>query len=56
MAAYLLRRLFLALITIWAISVVSFVIIQLPPGDFVDTYIANLSASGSQVSLAQASR
>jgi peptide/nickel transport system permease protein len=54
MAAYLLRRLFLALITIWAISVVSFVIIQLPPGDFVDTYIANLSASGSQVSYQEA--
>ena len=28
------------LVTIWAISVLSFVIIQLPPGDFVDAYIA----------------
>ena len=29
------------------ISVLSFIIIQLPPGDFVDAYIAQLSASGS---------
>lgn len=32
----------------------AFIIIQLPPGDFVDTYIANLSASGSAVSQAEA--
>ncbi len=49
MISYILRRFALALITIWAISVVSFVIIQLPPGDFVDTYITNLAASGSAV-------
>jgi peptide/nickel transport system permease protein len=51
---YILRRFGLALVTIWAISVVSFVIIQLPPGDFVDAYIANLSASGSMVSFQEA--
>jgi len=49
MVTYILQRLALALLTVWAISVVSFVIIQLPPGDFVDTYITNLSASGSAV-------
>jgi peptide/nickel transport system permease protein len=54
MLTYILQRLGLALLTIWAISVVSFVIIQLPPGDFVDAYIANLSASGSMVSLQEA--
>ncbi len=54
MAAYLARRLILALVTVWAISVVTFVIIQLPPGDFVDAYIANLSASGSMVSAQEA--
>jgi peptide/nickel transport system permease protein len=54
MAAYLARRLLLALVTIWAISIVTFVIIQLPPGDFVDAYIANLSASGSMVSAQEA--
>jgi len=41
-------------VTMWAISVFAFIIIQAPPGDFVDTYIANLSASGSVVSMEEA--
>ena len=39
MLQYLVRRIVVAIITIWAISVISFIIIQLPPGDFVTTYI-----------------
>ncbi|MCB1991683.1 MAG: ABC transporter permease [Geminicoccaceae bacterium] len=54
MITYITRRLVLALVTCWAISVISFIIIQLPPGDFVNSYIANLSASGSMVSAAEA--
>ncbi len=54
MITYITRRLILALVTCWAISVISFIIIQLPPGDFVNSYIANLSASGSMVSAAEA--
>ncbi|MDQ3810076.1 MAG: ABC transporter permease [Chloroflexota bacterium] len=46
MAAYLAQRLLLAIFTTWAISVVAFAIIQLPPVDFIDTYISNLSAAG----------
>jgi peptide/nickel transport system permease protein len=46
MLGYLLRRLLLALVTIWAITVVTFVIIQLPPGDFVDAYVAQSAAMG----------
>ena len=42
MLMFILRRSLLALLTIWALSVISFVIIQLPPGDFVDTYIQEL--------------
>jgi peptide/nickel transport system permease protein len=34
------------LLTIWAISVLSFTIIQLPPGDFVSNYVARLSQTG----------
>jgi len=49
MLAYLVRRFFIALLTIWAISVISFVIIQLPPGDYVTSYIAQLQATGTQV-------
>ena len=41
MIAYLFRRFFLALLTLWAISVISFVIIQLPPGDFATMYVEN---------------
>ena len=38
MVGYLLRRLLTALFTIWVISVLTFVIIELPPGDQVDLY------------------
>ncbi len=54
MLAFLLQRLGFAALTLAVISVLAFVIIQLPPGDFVDAYIANLSASGSAVSQAEA--
>src|SRR5215470_3483041 len=50
MLAYLARRLILAILTIWAISILSFVIIQLPPGDYITSYIAQMSASGGAVS------
>jgi len=54
MLVYLLRRMGLALVTCLFISILTFVIIRLPPGDFVDAYIASLAASGSTVSLEQA--
>jgi peptide/nickel transport system permease protein len=52
--AFITRRLLLGVVTIWLISIASFAIIQLPPGDFVDAYIANLAASGSSVSAEEA--
>ena len=42
MLAYIGRRAVLAVFTVWAISVLSFVIIQLPPGDYVTSYIAQI--------------
>jgi peptide/nickel transport system permease protein len=42
-----------ALITIFAISIVSFIIIQLPPGDFLNSYIRNLEEMGERVPEAQ---
>jgi peptide/nickel transport system permease protein len=54
MITYVVRRFLIAIATIWAISVVAYVIIQLPPGDFVDSYIARLSSSGSMVSAREA--
>src|SRR3954451_25494637 len=54
MLAYIGRRLVLAVLTVWAISVLSFIIIHLPPGDYVTSYIASMSASGSAVSEGEA--
>ena len=54
MLAYIARRLLLALITVWAITVVTFIILQLPPGDFVDAYVAQASAMGGSISQAEA--
>ncbi|MXZ23010.1 MAG: ABC transporter permease [Caldilineaceae bacterium SB0665_bin_25] len=50
MFAYVARRLILAVFTLWTVTVLSFIIIQLPPGDFVDAYMAQLSATQSNVS------
>lgn len=49
MLAYILRRLLLALGTVWVISIIAFMIIQLPPGDYVTSYIAQLMATGTLV-------
>ncbi len=54
MLAYIVRRFFLALLTIWAITILAYLIIQLPPGDYVDSYIASMSSSGSAVSQQEA--
>jgi peptide/nickel transport system permease protein len=54
MLAYLVRRLLLAVLTMWAVSVLSFTVIQLPPGDYITSYIAQMSSSGSAVSLEEA--
>lgn len=35
-------------LTIWAISFIAFAIIQLPPGDYLTSYLASLSASGER--------
>ncbi len=53
MLAYIVRRLILAVITVIAISILSFIIIQLPPGDFVTSYIAAMSSGGATVSEAE---
>src|SRR5213593_4867577 len=54
MLAYLARRLLLAVLTTWAVSVLAYIVIQLPPGDYITSYIAQMSASGSFVSQQEA--
>lgn len=50
MLNYLGRRVLMALLTLLAVSVLSFAIIQLPPGDYVTTYVAQQMATGSLIS------
>lgn len=49
MLYYLARRLFTMLVTLLAISALIFVIIQLPPGDYLTTYITELQSQGELV-------
>ena len=44
----------MAILTVLAISILAFVIIQLPPGDYVTSYIIAMSSSGSAVSEGEA--
>jgi peptide/nickel transport system permease protein len=53
MIGFILQRSALAIPTLIFISFISFVIIQLPPGDFVTAYAAQLRNSGEYLSLAQ---
>lgn len=47
MYTYILRRLIYMVFTLMALTVVIFTIIQLPPGDFLTTYLAALEAQGA---------
>ena len=50
MIKYILRRLLLLIPLVFIISLVIFIIIQLPPGDYLTTYITQLEMSGITVS------
>lgn len=49
MLNYIIRRLIIIIPELFLISVVAFVVIQLPPGDFLTTYIMRLQASGVEI-------
>lgn len=53
MGAYVLRRLLYMIPTLFGISLLSFVIIQLPPGDFVTALSARLAEQGESMDVAQ---
>ncbi|MEQ8709575.1 MAG: ABC transporter permease [Rhodospirillales bacterium] len=48
---YLLRRLFIMIPTLLAISFIVFVVIQLPPGDYLTTLVEEYRSRGEQVPL-----
>ncbi|WGF87533.1 ABC transporter permease [Marinivivus vitaminiproducens] len=49
MIQFIVHRSLTMVLTLWAISIVAFAIIQLPPGDYLTAYVAQLNASGDQV-------
>ena len=49
MLAYIIRRLLTMIPTLLVISMLVFVIIQLPPGDYLESYIAELQSQGESV-------
>lgn len=48
MIRYLARRFLLAVLTCMVISILSFAIIQLPPGDYITTYVMSLTTGGTE--------
>lgn len=53
MGRYIIQRLILVIPTVFVISIISFIIIQLPPGDFLTSYIATLESGGQVVDQTQ---
>ena len=43
MLNFIVRRTLLAFFTVWVISMIAFVTIQLPPGDYADTYVSSFT-------------
>lgn len=52
MLSYIFRRMLSAIPFMFMVSLTVFILIQLPPGDFVDSYAASLSASGEVIDAA----
>ncbi len=50
MLRFLLQRLLGMAVTLWLVSVVAFVVIQLPPGDYAEAYLTEKQQSGALVS------
>jgi peptide/nickel transport system permease protein len=49
MLLYIIKRLLLLPLLLFVFSIVAFILIQAPPGDFVTSYVAELAASGSSI-------
>src|SRR5215470_11935266 len=49
MLAFIVRRLLYMIPTLIVISIASFIIIQLPPGDYLKAYIAKLAQTGADL-------
>ena len=50
MKSYVFQRLVYMVFLLWLVSIVTFVVIQLPPGDYLSTYISRLEQAGQDLS------
>ena len=50
MKNYVLQRLVYLVFLLWMVSIVTFVVIQLPPGDYLSTFISRLEQAGEDLS------
>ncbi|MCY3834230.1 MAG: ABC transporter permease [Chloroflexi bacterium] len=50
MKSYVFQRLVYMVFLLWLVSIVTFVIIELPPGDYLSTYISRLEQAGQDLS------
>jgi peptide/nickel transport system permease protein len=50
---FIIRRIILMIPTVFVISIIAFIIIQLPPGDYLTSYVATLESSGQIVDQAE---
>ena len=50
MRSYVFQRLIYMIFLLWLVSIVTFVVIQLPPGDYLSTYISRLEQAGEELS------
>lgn len=53
MLQYIARRILYMIPTLLAISVLTFLVIQAPPGDYLTTVVAKLEAEGQYIDRAQ---
>ncbi len=53
MLQFIFRRILSTLVTLMAVAITSFILIQLPPGDFLTSYIAQLESTGTTMDEAE---
>jgi peptide/nickel transport system permease protein len=49
MLGYILRRIAIMIPTLFIISIITFAVIQLPPGDFLTSYVAQMRSQGDNI-------
>ena len=56
MLGYIAKRLIILIPMFFLLSLISFFIVQLPPGSYLETYIRNMERRGQQVDEAEVTR